>query len=213
MARKTRQGQREEGSMERRRKPLSSKDLIAIGVFSLLFIIVSMLVVSIASISLIVYLGACALAAIPAGVVWAYLHVRIPRFGTSLIMGAVFALLIFVMGSGWPVALGLVAGALLSEAARAIAGYGRFAGIAVGYALFETAWAAGLFAPMFAMPDYYKSLMGSNSIDPSFQNALLSTVTPEVFALIAAITFAGGIAGALLGRAVLKRHFEKAGIL
>ena len=138
--------------MERKRRPLSSKDLIAIGVFSLLFIIVSMLVVSIASISLIVYLGACALAAIPAGVVWAYLHVRIPRFSTSLIMGAVFALLIFVMGSGWPVALGLVAGALLSEAARAIAGYGRFAGIAVGYALFETAWAAGLFAPMFAMP-------------------------------------------------------------
>ena len=212
MARKTRQGQREEGSMERKRRPLSSKDLIAIGVFSLLFIIVSMLVVSIASISLIVYLGACALAAIPAGVVWAYLHVRIPRFGTSLIMGAVFALLIFVMGSGWPVALGLVAGALLSEAARAIAGYGRFAGIAVGYALFETAWAAGLFAPMFACGLLQKP-HGVEQHRPVVSNALLSTVTPEVFALIAAITFAGGIAGALLGRAVLKRHFEKAGIL
>ena len=37
-------------------------------------------------------------------------------------------------------------------------GYGRFAGVAVGYALFETCWAAGLFVPMFASQDYYREL-------------------------------------------------------
>lgn len=169
---------------------LSSRDLIALGVFSLLFMVVSMLVVGITSMSVVAYCGCCAIAAIPAGIVWVYMHARVPRAGTSLIMALVFAVIVFVIGSGWPVALGL----------------------AVGYALFETCWAAGLFVPMFASQDYYRELMGSNSIDPAYMEALLSTVTPETFAIIAAVTFAGGIIGSLVGRAVFKKHLERAGI-
>ena len=161
---------------------LSSRDLIALGVFSLLFMVVSMLVVGITSMSVVAYCGCCAIAAIPAGIVWVYMHARVPRAGTSLIL------------------------------ARKALGYGRFAGVAVGYALFETCWAAGLFVPMFASQDYYRELMGSNSIDPAYMEALLSTVTPETFAIIAVVTFAGGIIGSLVGRAVFKKHLERAGI-
>lgn len=127
-------------------------------------------------------------------------------------MALVFAVIVFVIGSGWPVALGLAVGGVVSELARKALGYGRFAGVAVGYALFETCWAAGLFVPMFASQDYYRELMGSNSIDPAYMEALLSTVTPETFAIIAAVTFAGGIIGSLVGRAVFKKHLERAGI-
>ena len=128
------------------------------------------------------------------------------------IAALVFAVVIFVTGSGWPVALGLAVGGAVSELARKALGYGRFAGVAVGYALFETCWAAGLFVPMFASQDYYRELMGSNSIDPAYMEALLSTVTPETFAIIAVVTFAGGIIGSLVGRAVFKKHLERAGI-
>ena len=113
---------------------LSSRDLIALGVFSLLFMVVSMLVVGITSMSVVAYCGCCAIAAIPAGIVWVYMHARVPRAGTSLIMALVFAVVIFVIGSGWPVALGLAVGGAVSELARKALGYGRFAGVAVGYA-------------------------------------------------------------------------------
>ena len=186
---------------------LSSRDLIALGVFSLLFMVVSMLVVGITSMSVVAYCGCCAIAAIPAGIVWVYMHARVPRAGTSLIMA-----IVFVVGSGWPVALGLAVGGGVSELVRKALGYGRFAGVAVGYALFETCWAAGLFVPMFASQDYYRELMGSNSIDPAYMEALLSTVTPETFAIIAVVTFVGGIIGSLVGRAVFKKHLERAGI-
>lgn len=194
------------------KKGLSTRDLISLGVFSLVFIIVSMLVVGITSVSVVAYCGCCAIAALPAGIVWVYLHARIPRAGTSLVMALVFAVIIFVMGSGWPMALGLAVGGILSEAVRKVAGYRRFAGVAVGYALFETCWAAGLFVPMFASQDYYRELMGSNSVDPAYMEALLSTVTPETFAIIAVVTFVCGVLGALLGRAVFKKHLERAGI-
>ena len=191
---------------------LSSRDLIALGVFSLLFMVVSMLVVGITSMSVVAYCGCCAIAAIPAGIVWVYMHARVPRAVTSLVMALVFAVIVFVIGSGWPVALGLAVGGAVSELIRKAFGYGRFAGVAVGYALFETCWAAGLFVPMFASQDYYRELMGSNSIDPAYMEALLSTVTPETFAIIAVVTFAGGIIGSLVGRAVFKKHLERAGI-
>ncbi len=130
---------------------LSSRDLIALGVFSLLFMVVSMLVVGITSMSVVAYCGCCAIAAIPAGIVWVYMHARV-RAGTSLIMALVFAVIVFVIGSGWPVALGLAVGGAVSELARKALGYGRFAGVAVGYALFETCWAAGLFVPHVRLP-------------------------------------------------------------
>ena len=69
-----------------------------------------MLVVGITSMSVVAYCGCCAIAAIPAGIVWVYMHARVPRAGTSLIMALVFAVVIFVIGSGWPVALGLAVG-------------------------------------------------------------------------------------------------------
>ena len=40
---------------------LSSRDLIALGVFSLLFMVVSMLVVGITSMSVVAYCGCCAI--------------------------------------------------------------------------------------------------------------------------------------------------------
>lgn len=199
-----------EANVEERK--LTSRDLIALGAFSLLFMIVSMLVVGITSISVFAYCGCCAIAAIPAGIIWIYMHVRIPRAGTSLVMAAVFAIVVFAVGSGWPVALGLLIGGSVSELVRGAVGRRRFSGIAVGYALFETCWAAGIFVPMFADQDYYRALMGSNNIDPSYMESMLSLVTPQTFAAIAAVTIVGALIGAFLGRAVFKKHFERAGI-
>lgn len=193
-------------------KKLTSRDLITLGVFSLLFMTVSMLVVGITSASVIAYCGCCALAAIPAGIIWVYTHVRIPRAGTSLIMAAVFAIVVFAIGSGWPIALGLLVGGIASELVRGVVGRKRFMGIAIGYALFEVCWAAGIFVPMFANQDYYRALMGSNNIDPSYMESMLSFVTPQTFAVIAAVTIVGALMGAFLGRAIFKKHFERAGI-
>ena len=55
----------------------------------------------------------------------------VPRAGTSLIMALGFAVIVFVVGSGWPVALGLAVGGGVSELVRKALGYGRFAGVAV----------------------------------------------------------------------------------
>ncbi|MFR3998917.1 MAG: MptD family putative ECF transporter S component [Paratractidigestivibacter faecalis] len=133
---------------------LSSRDLIALGVFSLLFMVVSMLVVGITSMSVVAYCGCCAIAAIPAGIVWVYMHARV-RAGTSLIMALVFAVIVFVIRSGWPWRSASPSAAS-SPSWRGKRWVREFAGVAVGYALFETCWAAGLFVPMFAQ-DYTAS--------------------------------------------------------
>lgn len=197
---------------QKNREKLSSRDLVTLGVFSVLFIVIAMFVVGLCSMSIVAYLASCAIAAIPAGIVWVYVHVRIPRFGTSLVMATVFALAIFLMGSGWPMAVALIFGGLLSEAARKVAGPGRFSGIAIGYGLFMASWSVGLFAPMITLIDYYRELQASNNIDPAFTEALFSALTPETLALIALGTFAGAIVGASVGRAVFRKHFRRAGV-
>lgn len=194
------------------RGKLSSRDLVTLGVFSVLFIVITMLVVGLCSMSIVAYLASCAIAAIPAGVVWVYVHIRIPRFGTSLVMATVFALAIFLMGSGWPMAVALIVGGLLSEVARKIAGPGKFAGISIGYGLFMASWSVGLFAPMLTLIDYYRELQASNNIDPAFTEALFNALTPETLAFIALGTFAGAVVGALVGRAVFKKHLRRAGV-
>lgn len=75
--------------------------------------------------------------------------------------------------------------------------------IAAGAVVKDYLWGSFLFASVVAL---------SFAVGRAKMEALLSAVTPEIFALIAVVTFAGGVVGALLGRAVFKKHFERAGV-
>lgn len=65
---------------------------------------------------------------------------------------------------------------------------------------------------MFIMKDYYFSMM-SSQMGKEYTDIVMLYVTNESFFVLLIATFIAGLIGAYIGRLLLKKHFEKAGIV
>ena len=75
----------------------------------------------------------------------------------------------------------------------------------------HTLWIMGYVSRMFlTRTEFFASLV--SSYGQEYVDTLMSYTPDWMFPVLFAVTFIGGIFGALLGKAVLKKHFEKAGI-
>lgn len=193
-------------------KGFRAKDLIALGVFGLLMFVVTMVVETLASLTVVTHLLGVPVSGLLAGVIWTYLRVRVPKPWAMLIPGCLCGVVMFLIGAGWPLALGYIVGTLLAEACSAIGKYRSFWWNAVGFALVNSGFAVGYLVPMYLNPQYYVDMMTANSTNVEYGWQIMNSITPESIAGVTALAFVCGIVGSLLGKLLLKRHFERAGI-
>ena len=69
------------------------------------------------------------------------------------------------------------------------------------------------YLPLVITADSYKASLLEGGYDESFVSTLFTLVTPITYPIIIVICFVCGIIGALIGKAVAKKNFEKAGII
>ena len=80
----------------------------------------------------------------------------------------------------------------------------------VGYAVFSI-WQIGTQLPMFIMGDAYVEMYRASQGD-AFANGLAVLVQGYMLPVVILATVVGGVIGALIGHAVLNKHFKRAGI-
>lgn len=196
-----------------KKSKLTSKDFITLGIFSVLFVVLCFLGIFVASILVVTQPFGIALCALLGGVVYMYMRAKVQGFGGILISGAILAIAMFATGSGWVIAACIMAGALLAELIGRAGKYRSFWLTTAGYAVLMTFFAAGSYAPMILMKDSYYELAMSNSLDSSYMLELLDFYTgPMLVAALAATAVCAGL-GALVARAMMKKHFVKAGMV
>ena len=61
------------------------------------------------------------------------------------------------------------------------------------------------------MPQYYLDMLSANG-GVEYGQQIMNTITPAMLCGLVVLAFVTGIVGSLLGRLLLKRHFERAGI-
>lgn len=98
------------GASSPSKQGLRAKDLIALGVFGLIYFVATMLVMGVLSMSVAGFLVAPAVSSILAGIVWTYLRVRVPKPWAMLIPGFLCGIVMFLIGTGWPVAVSYFVG-------------------------------------------------------------------------------------------------------
>lgn len=127
------------------------------------------------------------------------------------IMAMLLGLIMFATGHTW---VPIITAAIFGLAADLILKSGEYKSAKlsiVGYGVFSI-WAMGAMLPIWIMRDSYFSYIRSGMGD-EYANTILA-MTPEWLAFVVVIVaFAAGIVGAFLGKAVLRKHFEKAGIV
>lgn len=189
---------------------LSVKDLINVGLFSVIYFI--MFTIS----EILGYIPICVvilplIAGILGGIPFVLFTIKEQKFGAVTLMGVIAGLFTFLVGQTWlSVVFGLVFG-LLADLIMRSGQYKSWTKNMLGYSVF-TLWTVGTMLPMWIMRETFFAGYRENGGTDAYINAVMKLTPNYMILVVIVLALVGGMLGACLGRSVLKKHFEKAGI-
>jgi energy-coupling factor transport system substrate-specific component len=188
---------------------LNSRDLITVGLFTAIIVVITMIVMVIGFIPVLLPLY-CVFITLPSGIPFMLFLSRVRKFGMIMLMSILLALFLLLTGMGWyTFPLVLITGGLSELIVRA--GHYRSLTLDIAaYAVFSI-WCFGSYIPLIFMADRFweeNAVYGSEYIETAkglFQLWMAPT-------LIFMCVFFGWVGGMIGGR-MLKKHFIRAGIV
>lgn len=190
---------------------LNAKDFINIGIFSVLYFIMffvsgMMGYIPVFSVLIPLVLG------ILGGIPFVLFLTKTQKFGAVTIMGILVSVLCFLMGQSWiSIIFGIVFG-LLADLILKAGHYRSVKHTVIGYAVF-TEWVVGSMLPMWIMRDVFFESYRNNGGTDEYIDAVMALTANWMLPVVFLLGIVGGIIGAFVGKAVLKKHFVKAGIV
>ena len=195
--------------MNTKSNKLQAKDLINVGVFTAIYFVIFFAGMMLGYIPIFIPLLGL-VCPILCGIPFMLYLTKVKKFGMVSLTGIILGLLNLVMGSGVLVLIfGIIFG-VLGDVILQAGKYQSWKCTLLGNGVFSL-WIMGYVSRMFLTRDtFFASLV--SSYGQEYVDALMSYTPGWMYPVLFVVTFIGGILGALLGKAVLKKHFEKAGI-
>lgn len=192
---------------------LKGKDLITIGIFSAVYFVVNFIFMLASGLSPVLWILMPGLIALFTGVPFMIMASKVQKLGAVLIMGLITGLIYFVTGMFTAVILITFAAAcVLAEAVRRVAKYKSFAGNTVSFAIFSVGM-IGSPLPIWLFKDSFFAQISQQGMSPEYLSVLSSLATTGMLAVMVLAPVVLAVVGALIARALFKKHFEKAGIV
>lgn len=190
---------------------IQAKDLINIGLFTVLYFVLGCCVaIPIGFVPIFLpVLGA--LWTLITGIPFMLFAVRAKKFGMVTIMAILSGLLMGFTGMGfWGVLTGAVFG-LLGDLIMKSGSYASVKKTLLGYGVFSL-WMVGTYIPMYFMAEQARADFAAG-FGQEYADKVMAVMPMWSFILVIAEIFLCALLGGLIGKAILKKHFVKAGIV
>ena len=190
---------------------MQAKDLINIGLFPVLYFVLGCCVaIPIGFVPIFLpILGA--LWTLITGIPFMLFAVRVKKFGMVTIMAVLSGLLMGLTGMGfWGILTGAVFG-LLGDLVMKSGNYQSAKKTLLGYGVFSL-WMVGTYIPMYFMVEQSRADF-AKSFGDEYADKVMSVMPMWSIVLVIAAIFLFALLGGLIGKAILKKHFVKAGIV
>ena len=188
---------------------LVGKDFINIGIFTAIYFVVVFAVACLGFIPILMA-AICGIIPLIAGIPYMLFLTRARKFGMITILGLLIGIIMFITGMGYfSIATGLIFGFVadliwksgdFTSSSRAVLSHGVF-----------SCWIIGNFLPFLLTADTYLPTVRSQYGD-AYVDELMTYLQPELYPILLIACLVTGIIGGVIGRAVLKKHFKRAGI-
>ena len=190
-------------------KKLKIKDLVTIGVFAVIYVVI-MFSVGMIGVIPILFLIYPTILGIVSGTVVMLFMAKVQKPWALLIFGMLTPIFMMVEGHTYILVLHAFVVILIAELIRRAGNYNSFKYNMLSFAIFNTWICGSLMQMLWAREKYIEMtmMMGNEYVE-----ALERLVTYPHMALVYIGAILGGLIGANIGRILLKKHFIKAGIV
>lgn len=187
---------------------LKGKDLINIGIYAAIYCVIMTCISMLGYIPIMMPLLAvfCPLVG---GIPMMLFYTKTKKFGMITIMSVIIGIYLWVTGMGiYPAIFGVVFGFLADLVAKS-GGYKSFAKTVLSYGVM-CLMTFGNYLPLFIDREGY--FASREKFGQEYVDALGGIMQNWMIPVLIIASFVFGVLGALLGKALLKKHFVKAGI-
>ena len=191
------------------RKGMNPKDLINIGIFTALYFVITMAVAMLGYIPIFIPLLVI-ICPLFAGIPYMLFVTRVHHFGMVFIMGTLLGILMGLGGMGvYAYVTGPVFG-ILADLTLKSGGYKSAACAVLSHGVLSM-WLIGNYIPIVVnRASYFEGV--AVGYGQEYASTLSSYIPDWSLIPLAVAAFAAGCAGGLIGRKLLHKHFERAGI-
>lgn len=192
---------------------LDTRDFISVGIFSLIYVAVAFVIGGIVQMTPITFPLMPPIVALFNGTIFMLYVAKIPKRWALTILGIIGGILLFVTGMFWMMSALFVVFGFLADIICASAQFKSFRRNLMAYCVIALS-PMGAYIPMAVMPLQFDEFMKSKGDFEAFSDVIHSIgANWWIIPLMILATILCAMIGGFIGRKLLRKHFEKAGIV
>lgn len=210
---KTEADKPEDAKVKKKKNPkrLRARDFINVGIFTAILIVIVYLIGMLGYIHPY-FMLAYEIIPVIAGIPMMLYYTKIEKFGMITLSSILLAIFMFAGGMGIMAIIPTIVTGVIADLIAWSGKYKSFTRTMLSYGVFSLWLPANYMQIVFTADSYRKNLL-SNGFSADYINTVFRVFNYKTFAILVILCFGFGCLGALLGKAVMKKHFEKAGIV
>ena len=191
---------------------LKAKDFITVGIFTALLIVVEFLCGMLGYIHPYIVASYVVMIPLVGAIPMMLFYTKVEKFGMISLMSVLIAIIMFVLGMGYLGAPLIVAAGVIADLIAKSGKYKSFKKTILSYGVF-CLWICANYFPVIVTADSYRTDLLDGGYSAEYCDDLFRAINEKTIAVLLILCFVFGCIGAVIGKKVVKKHFEKAGIV
>lgn len=198
--------------MENINKKLKAKDFITIGIFAAILFVVEFAFGMLGYIHPYIVAAYVIILPLASGIPMMLFYTKVEKFGMITIVSVLMAIIMFVGGMGYLGAPLIITSGLVADLIARSGSYKSFKKTVISFGVFNL-WICANYFPILVTADSYRKDLVEGGYSAEYVNNLFAAINVKTIAVLVVLAFVFGCIGAVIGKKVVRKHFEKAGIV
>ncbi len=199
-------------STETNSNKLKAKDFITVGIFTAIIFVVEFACGMLGYIHPYIVASYVVMIPLVGAIPMMLFYTKVNKFGMITIMSVLIAIIMFVTGMGFLGAPLIIGAGLIADLIAKSGAYKSFEKTMFSYGAF-CLWICANDFPVIVTAESYRQDLVDGGYSAEYCDNLFRAINYKTIGVLLILCFVFGCVGACIGKAVVKKHFEKAGIV
>ncbi len=191
---------------------LKPKDFITVGIFTAILFVVEFACGMLGYIHPFIVASYVVMIPLVGAVPMMLFYTKVEKFGMITIMSVLLAIIMFVTGMGFLGAPLIILSGVIADLIAKSGKYKSFKKTVISNGIFSL-WICANYFPVIVSADSYRKDLLDGGYSAEYCNNLFMAINYKTIGVLLILCFVFGCIGAVIGKAIVRKHFEKAGIV